>query len=333
MRLAGDKLTLSPSDLKAYLACAHLTSLELAVAARRARAAVSAEPVRGADSAEGGRARGCLSRQLGGRGRGDRQSARDWVGRCGRRDRRGDSGRGAVHLPGGASSTGSGAGSRTFSSVSRTGRTRSSTPSSLAGPSRRTCFSSASTRSSSLGFRARGPAQMHVVNGLGEREPFGPRTSSPTTAGYACGSSTRSGAASRPTRTRSTTARSASSSRSARSSGTTTTTSRSSPASGATQVERLNAAGVTTLETLATMTRDEDPEAPRRDAREASRTGRAPAPPPPDRRARAPGPPARDRTAASRSCPSRAPATSGSTSRATPGTSRRAALEYLTGWV
>ncbi len=89
-------------------------------------------------------------------------------------------------------STGTGTGSRTFSSFSRTGRTRSSTPSSRAGPRLLTSSSSASTPSSSLGFRGAGRPRCTSSTGSPSASRFGRTTSSPTTGGSSGGSSTRS---------------------------------------------------------------------------------------------------------------------------------------------
>ena len=101
---------------------------------------------------------------------------------------------------------------------------------------------------------------------------------------------------------------------------------RSSPAISRTQVERLDrrrdhdARGARRR-----AARHAGPEAARRRRfDEAPPPGRAPAPPPAHRRAPRRAPARSSRSAASRSCPSRARATSGSTSRATPGSSRRA---------
>ena len=171
MKLVDEQLTLSPTDLSDFLACEHLTALELRGTARpeRRRSAGRADP------AQGDRARAGLPRVAARRGaRRPRDRRRRRLGRRGRRDRAGAARRRRRRLPGAPSATGAGAGSPTSSSGRPTAPTRRSTRSSRGTRSRPTSSSSASTASSSRGSRDARPQRIHVVLGSGERESFRP---------------------------------------------------------------------------------------------------------------------------------------------------------------
>ena len=339
MHIHSEHLRLSPSDVTAFLACEHLTTLSLA----HARGELDRPDVENEQAElifrKGLEHERAYLEHLRADGKTVLEIARPArrLGRRRPRDRRGDPGRrGRRRLPGRLRARATGAASPTSSCGGRTAPTRRSTRSSRAARSPPTSSSSASTASSSRGSRGREPEQIHVLLGTGEQATLPARASSaPTTGASARGSSSSSPTRRRPSRTRSTTAASAT----------------SRPLCDARWDE------VDHLSRVAGVCRDADREArappgsrrspqlgraPRRAragrdrpptrGREAPRAGRAPA------RARAR--PASDsyraaaaagRKPASRSCPSPRPATSSSTSRATRSGTATAALEYLWG--
>ena len=90
MQLANGQLSLSPSDVTAFLACEHVTTLQLRVAARRAGRTRDRERAGGARLPQGARARGGLPQPAPGRGqdrRRDLARARPRLGARPRGDR------------------------------------------------------------------------------------------------------------------------------------------------------------------------------------------------------------------------------------------------------
>ena len=283
MRVAKWKVLFSPSDLNGFLACPHLTTLQVAVARERAQ-----KPYRTTrtltDPPQGRRARGGLPRFA---------RATDVVAdpqalgdRLGRRRRATPSRRCATARPSSTRPTfvdGAWRGLADFV-VRQPDGTYEALDTKLARHARpahvlQLCFYTEQIA------RIQGsmPRAMHVVTGAGETRDLPARTTtSPSTGGSARASSPPSRAARRPTRTRSSTAGSATSSSLCKEQWERDDHLTLVAGISRTQVERLTAAGITTLEQLGDLAPDTRVKKHAAgDARRAPPPGRAPAPPPP----------------------------------------------------
>ena len=227
MHVTADRLHLSPSDVTAFLACEHLTTLSLA----HARGEIERPEVENEQAElifrkgieheraylESLRADGLTVLEIEDP-RGDYEGAARATAdaiRAGEAD---------VDLPGRPRGRAAGAASPTSCCGSRTAPTRRSTRSSPARPSPRTSSSSSTTTSSSHGSRGASRSESTSSSAPASRRRSARRSSPRTTGASAPGSRSSSPIRRRPSRTRSPTATSASSSRSATRAGTRSTT-------------------------------------------------------------------------------------------------------------
>ena len=253
MHLDADRLHLSPSDVTAFLACEHLTTLSLA----HARGEVERPEVENEQAElifrkglehehaylESLRAEGLTVLEI-------PDPEGDFDGAA-RRHRAGDPRRRAPTSSTRASSpTTAGAASPT-SCMRQPDGTYEALDTKLARSAKPAYILQLLFYNEQLArIQGREPEHIHVLLGNGEQQSFRPQSSPPTTGASARGSSASSPTRRRPSRTPSTTAASATSSRSATRTGTPSTTSPASPASTGRRSSRLEAAGITTLAQL-----------------------------------------------------------------------------------
>ncbi len=184
MRAVASDLRFSPSDLGHFVACEHLTQLELQAALGEIEKPHYADPYGELLKRKGDEHEAAFLQSLRDAGHEVVEiglgEERDFEAAA-RAHRRGDARRGGLHLPGGARRSTAGAGSPTSSSgstrrpSSATGPTRCSTRSSRGGRSRRMRSSSASTARRSRASRGVEPEAAHVVLGTERARDASPR--------------------------------------------------------------------------------------------------------------------------------------------------------------
>ena len=322
MRLHADRLHLSPSDVTAFLACEHLTTLSLA----HARGEIERPEVENEQAElifrKGLEHEHAYLERLA-RRREDRPRDRSTRAATTRRRAARPPTRSAPARPTSStrasSRTTAGAASPTSSCASRTAPTRRSTPSSRAHAKPAYILQLLFYNEQLARIQGREPEQIHVLLGIGEQAVLPARASSPPTTGASArGSSASSPTRRRPSRTRSTTA--AICDFKPLCDAYWDAVDHLSRVAGVyrTQIEKLAAAGITTLAQLGRAPAEPVPaginrrHAGRRTASRPSSSSRAR-----DRRGHVTGSSSRSRRPASRSCPTPRPATSSSTSRAT----------------
>ena len=340
MQLRDGKLSLSPSDVTAYLACEHLTTLSLQVA----RGELDEPPLENEqaelDLPQGPRARGGLPRSASGTRASTSSRSSSSPTSTGSappaRPRRRCAPASTSSTRARSSAT-AGAASPTSSRTTRLptsgpGATRRSTRSSPGTRSPPTSSSSASTRSSSAASRGASPERIHVLLGNGRRRRPSARRSSPPTTGasarrleeFVADPPPTEPVPGRPLRH----LRVPAALRRAVGRGRPPLARRRIRRRQIAQLER--APGSRPWRRSAGRRPNRPARHPRRQLRDAPQPGRAPAPAPRDRRGRLRAAPAAARERASRCSPTPRRATSSSTSRATR-SGTEGGLEYLWG--